>query len=143
MKYPYADRLCSLMGEELIARLARFCASPTDSAVAPELYRALCHVREKLHASFAESWTVERMAAEINLSPSYFHSLYKTAFGLSPKHDLVNIRLRHAKSLLVHSNLNLPEIAERSGFGSSFHFIRSFKSAFGITPKQYRISKKK
>ena len=142
MKYPYADRLCALMGEQLIAKLARFCAVPENTAMAPHLYRALCDVREKLHTTLSEDWTVERMAAELNLSPSYFHSLYKTAFGLSPKHDLVNIRLRHAKSLLAHSNLSLSEIAERSGFKSNFHFIRSFRSTFGIPPNQYRLSKK-
>lgn len=142
MKYPYADRLCSLMGEELIAKIARFCTLPQDPAVAPELYRALCDVREQLHTAFSESWTVERMAAAINLSPSYFHSSYRSAFGISPKHDLLSIRLQHAKSLLRHSNLNITDIATRVGFGSSFHFIRSFKSAFGVTPNQYRLSKK-
>lgn len=142
MKYPYADRLCSLMGEEMIAKIARFCTLPSDPVIAPELYRSLCDVREQLHISFSEDWTVERMASTINLSPSYFHTLYKTAFGISPKHDLVNIRLRHAKSLLRHSNLNMTEIASRIGFGSDFHFIRSFKKAFGVTPNQYRLSKK-
>ncbi len=143
LKYPYADRLCALMGEELIAKIARFSTLPSTSVADPELYRALCDVREKLHATFDEDWTVEKMASEINLSPSYFHTLYKSAFGIAPKHDLSAIRLRHSKSLLSHSNLNISEIAESSGFRSNFHFIRSFRTTFGITPNQYRISKKK
>ncbi len=140
LKYPYADRLCALKAEELIAKLARFCALPPTAQVAPTLYRALCEVRETLHTHFSEDWTVEKMAALLNLSPSYFHALYKAAFGIAPKHDLGRIRLRHAASLLKHSNLNMNEVSEKSGFRSPFHFIRSFKNAFGTTPNQYRIA---
>lgn len=143
MKSPFYDRLCSLLGEQLIAKLARVCSVPDTADVAPDLYGALCEVRKRLHTSFADVWTVEKMAGEVNLSASYFHTLYKKIFGISPKQDLVKIRLQHAKSLLRHSNLNIAEIAEQSGLGSSFHLIRSFKGAFGITPNQYRLSQKR
>ena len=142
MKYPFAERLCALMGEELIARIARFSIHTDHAAIPPQLYRLLCEVRQRLHTAFAEEWTVEAMASSINLSPSYFHSLYKAAFGTSPKQELVNIRLRRAKSLLRYSNLSIGDIALGVGFSSSFHFSRSFKGAFGITPNQYRSSKK-
>ena len=143
MGYPFSGRLCSLMGEQLIARLARFCTLQNHADLAPDVYRAMYEIRESLHTAFSEDWTVEKMALKTNLSPSYFHTLYKRMFGVTPKKDLNDIRLQHAKSLLMHSNLSITEIAERSGFGSDFHFIRAFKNAFGSSPNQYRLSQNK
>jgi len=142
MKYPFHERLCALLGEQLIARLARLCVPRENVTFSAETYKTLCDLRERLHASLSEDWTVEKMAVEANFSPSYFHSIYRSVFGISPKQDLLRLRLRHAKSLLAHSNLNMAEVAHQSGFRSDFHFIRSFRAAFNITPNQYRISKR-
>ena len=142
MKYPFHERLCALLGEQLVAKLARLCASPESISVSAETYKVLCNLRERLHASLSEDWSVEKMAAETNFSPSYFHSIYRSVFGISPKHDLLRLRLRHAKALLAHSNLTMTEGAQQSGFRSNFHFIRSFRTAFNITPNQYRIVKR-
>jgi AraC-like DNA-binding protein len=47
-------------------------------------------------------------------------------------------RLRTACSLLLTSDLPVPEIAARSGFGDANHFHRVFRRHHGITPHRYR-----
>lgn len=47
-------------------------------------------------------------------------------------------RLTTAARKLPVSNANISEIAYSVGYEDSNYFIREFKVAFGMTPKQYR-----
>jgi AraC-like DNA-binding protein len=48
-------------------------------------------------------------------------------------------RLRSAANLLRHSELGILEVALRSGFADLAHFHRVFRTAFGMTPRAYRL----
>jgi AraC-like DNA-binding protein len=49
------------------------------------------------------------------------------------------LRLRHARDMVVNrTDMHLKEIAETCGFGSLAAFGQSFKSAYGVTPSQFR-----
>ena len=47
-----------------------------------------------------------------------------------------SIRLKKAKELLLQKELNIAEVAYRTGFSSPSHFTRTFKKEFGIPPSQ-------
>ncbi len=59
----------------------------------------------------------------------------KTSF-----YDYVNqFRVNYAQQLLKNENqLNLEEVAERSGFNSKVSFNRNFKAILSVTPSEYR-----
>jgi AraC-like DNA-binding protein len=59
----------------------------------------------------------------------------------SPRRWILERRLERARRKLdspSFSNLTIREIALHSGFGDLAYFFRSFRTAFGISPSQYR-----
>ena len=75
------------------------------------------------------------------ISPSYLTRLFHDRVGTSPSKYLTDYRMNMARKLLVDSQLSVREIAERVGYPDPFHFSKSFKNLFGVSPAQYREGK--
>lgn len=136
----YGQELMEGYVREFLIRYAR--SLETENAVkgiSRSDRQKLSSVRQQVLSQPQKRWTVADMAALANLSPSYFHSIYKTLFGTAPIRDLIEAKMRYAKSLLrSYPELKIPEIAECLGYTDQYHFIRLFKSVVGLTPGQYR-----
>lgn len=87
-----------------------------------------------------KNFSPEELAAMLNVSPSYFQTLYKEFFGIPFKSDLIQMRLDYARDLICETNMTLEQIAQMSGYNNEIHFYRQFKAKIGMTPKEYRIS---
>ena len=124
--------------DELFIKLHRSCNND-DSFVAETTTQAVFRdLRSTVFSTLKEPWTVERMAKQVNLSPSRFHSMYKKIFGKSPVDDLIHARIQNAQNALLYSNSSISEIARELGYNNLSHFIRQFKAICGISPSQYR-----
>ena len=75
---------------------------------------------------------------EMGMSASHLSKLYKEAYGVSVPHEITSVRLRNAKLLLQNTDININDVAERSGFSNASVLIRTFKKWEGITPGRYR-----
>ena len=64
--------------------------------------------------------------------------MLKEKKGTTLRQYIISYRLKLAKSMLELTSKPTQEIAEECGFTDSSYFAKSFKSAFGITPKDYR-----
>ena len=62
---------------------------------------------------------------------------------MKPLQFIRSIRLKRAAQLLVGSQYNVVEIADKVGFNTIKYFNRYFKEEFGMTPTQYREANKK
>ncbi len=87
---------------------------------------------------FAEDLTVSQLAALAFLSPSHFSEIFTREVGQPPATYLRGLRLAHAQTLLRTTALSITEIAQQSGFGDSAQLSRAFRTALGITPRDYR-----
>jgi LacI family transcriptional regulator len=56
----------------------------------------------------------------------------------SPAQELRRCQLDRARQLLVETNLPMPDIAEKSGFGSQAYLSAVFRQHFKLTPIQFR-----
>ena len=82
--------------------------------------------------------TLEEIAAEMNLSVSYFQHLYKEFFGTSVHHDIILARVEQAGHLLKRTEYSISEIARICGYDNVEHFSRIFKKYKGKSPRNYR-----
>ena len=73
-----------------------------------------------------------------NMSRSPFFRKIKALTGMSPNDFIRMIRLKHAASLLLKSDLNISEICYDVGFVSPRYFRECFKKQFGHTPTDYK-----
>lgn len=91
--------------------------------------------------NYEQHITLADIAAAVNLSPGFFHNVFKSIKGVTPAEYLVCLRIEHAKDMLRRSALPLAEIAILCGFGSQGYFNYVFKKKTGLTPKGYRDKK--
>ena len=90
--------------------------------------------------NFNKNITMTDVANSVNMSYSYFSKLFKEETGLTFSKYLTKIRMEKAKSLLQNPINRINEIAGLVGYDNIYHFSRSFKSYYGISPNQYRKS---
>lgn len=82
--------------------------------------------------------TVEMLAHRVNLSPSRFHVIFKSALGKSPIDYLIDMRIKHSQRLLFTSHLSIKEVAAQSGYSDQLTFSKVFKARVGMPPTEYR-----
>ncbi|WP_128915023.1 helix-turn-helix transcriptional regulator [Granulicella sibirica] len=66
------------------------------------------------------------------------HEAFKTTFGVSAHHWVLDKRIEHAKVLMSHSMLPLPDVAYQTGFSSQSTLTRAFQRRVGESPGQWR-----
>jgi LacI family transcriptional regulator len=102
----------------------------------PVIEKAVRIIRERLH----EPPSVEELARASGVSRRYLERHFRSALGRSPLEELLRYRLSQVQLLLAETNLTISEIAHRCGFDEAKALHRSFRSAFGQTPNQYRAT---
>lgn len=86
--------------------------------------------------------TVEEMAAVVNLGVSRFHERFLTEVGLTPADYRTHLRIRRAQHLLRHTDQAITRISFDLGFSTSQYFATVFKKIVGMTPGNFRSSKR-
>lgn len=100
-------------------------------------------IRSKIYNMPYRKWSVGKLAGLASMSVSRFEHMYKEIFGISVINDVIQSRIDYSKGLLSTTDIPVMKIAEMSGYNSSPHFIRQFKSRVNMTPAEYRSSFKK
>ena len=95
-------------------------------------------IQEYLENNYKDNITLENTALSFHINQYYLSHLFKKITGFTFKEYLINLRLSHAKNLLVQSEKSVGDICYESGFNNINHFIRIFKIKNDITPLQFR-----
>ncbi len=88
---------------------------------------------------FDPSLTISKIAECSRVSEVYFRKLFSAEFGVPPLKYINDLRLKHAKTLLLCGDFSIGEVAERSGFASYQYFYECFKKHEGRSPSEYAI----
>nr|WP_306422253.1 AraC family transcriptional regulator [Algoriphagus sp. AGSA1] len=84
--------------------------------------------------------TVQFLANEVKLSPSYLSDLLRNLTGHNAQQYIQNHLIDKAKELLTTSNCSVSEIAYHLGFEYPQSFSKLFKKNTNQTPLQFRAS---
>lgn len=82
--------------------------------------------------------SVERIAEQLNYTPSYVSKIYRNLTGSYLKDYIKRVRIKHAKRLLETTGSTIHEISDMSGFANYNYFFHSFKKETGLTPTAYK-----
>lgn len=86
-------------------------------------------------------FSMNQAAAMVNVSPSYFSTLFRQETGTTFIEYLTELRLEKARELLMCTELRSSEIGYQVGYKDSHYFSYIFKKVCGCTPKEYRQRK--
>ena len=84
------------------------------------------------------SLSVDSIAGSLNLSTPHVSRLYKQHTLRTVLEDIILMRMRKARELLLVTDCPINEISEQVGFANSTYFYKAFKQSNGVTPNEYR-----
>ena len=107
------------------------CHSPSKN---PNVQRVGDLIKDNPH----QKLSLKEMARATNLSSSRLSHLFKTEMGTSPAKYMKSARMHEAANLLETTSLSIKEITFSIGLADESHFVRDFKTTYGLTPARYR-----
>lgn len=109
-----------------------------DCEIKSESNMRLESVLHYIHEHTAETISVAKLAALVQMHPNHFIRFFKAHTGYTPANYIKGVRMETAKRLLEESELNISEIAERVGMHEASYFSKMFKEYHSMSPKTYR-----
>lgn len=97
-------------------------------------FSLISRVIRRIESHYTENLSVDRLAAEANMSVSAFHHNFKAVTSTSPLQYLKSYRLHKARLLMLHDGTKASAAALQVGYESPSQFSREFKRYFGVTP---------
>ena len=92
----------------------------------------------RIQATLQADWTVARLAQELHMSTSNLHKTMLRHYGIKPADLVTRLRINHAISRLLNTDMTLADIAEETGYSTAFAFSSAFKRKVGRSPKFFR-----
>ena len=85
-----------------------------------------------------EPMSIESLAKRFHFSPYYFHRMFSVIVGKSLAAYIADRRLAGACIQLVNTDKLILDIGLDCGYNSAQAFSRAFRSAYGLSPGEYR-----
>jgi AraC family transcriptional regulator of adaptative response / methylphosphotriester-DNA alkyltransferase methyltransferase len=94
--------------------------------------------KEVIDGYYSRRKKLSEQMRDLGVSQSHVAAIFKRHYGMTPIQYLGQVRLEHAKQLLINSDEQVAFIAYDVGFDSLAAFYRNFKKHIGISPSAYR-----
>lgn len=109
--------------------------APITGGLAPwQVRRIDAHLAANLDAPVK----VSDLAALARLSVSHFSRAFAVSYGGGAREHIIQLRLEHARQLMIDTNEPLGQIAVACGFADQAHFSNRFRRAFETSPLAWR-----
>ncbi|MBO0850592.1 MAG: helix-turn-helix transcriptional regulator [Pseudonocardia sp.] len=130
----------SLLDEEvglvsLVADLVRRCPDVRIADHQPA-HRAVRRAREYLHENQGANVSLAELSSVSRLSPYRLTRLFTASVGVPPHSYQIQLRIEHAKRLLL-GGVPASKAGNDAGFFDLSHFTRHFKRYVGVPPGVY------
>lgn len=99
---------------------------------------AVERIRQVIEQKYGEDLSIEKIAEEVFLSPTYMCFFYKQETGETVVEYLTKVRMDKAKEMLRDPAIKFYEISSRVGYMNPSYFSKLFKKHTGVTPSAYR-----
>ncbi len=117
-----------------IIRTAHKFSDPTRVQTIQRFWGIFEYIDENLDKDIS----LEELAGNVYLNPTYFSNLFYKQMGIRPIEYLTRKRIEQAQLLLLSSDESVQRIAKAVGFKEPSYFSRVFKKRTGLSPLQYR-----
>jgi AraC-like DNA-binding protein len=91
-----------------------------------------------VHERFNTEFTLDDVARWCGSNRTQVNLRFRALTGQSLRQYVIGLRLRVASSLLRDTGLPIAEIMARVGYENGSNFTRTFRDAFGQTPREHR-----
>lgn len=120
-----------------LVRALRPVQKETVPTISTEQQRMKC-LLEYIHSHYMEKITLEDIARAASISKGECCRFFKKLFHTTPFEYLISYRIEKSKELLLSTEWNITQVAERVGFGSVSYYADVFRRKLNCTPSSYR-----
>lgn len=92
-----------------------------------------------LHTEIQKVHSLQSLSERVCVHPNYMSRAFKEKTGMSIGSYQMKVKLTNALQMLFTEKFNISDVSFNCGFFDDAHFIRSFKSRYGIPPHQFRL----
>ena len=103
----------------------------------------LGQVEEYIRKNYSENISLKSIGEQFYINNVYLGQIFKKKNGITFKEYLNRVRIEKATQLLADTDEKIYAIAEKVGFHNTDYFINKFVQEKGMTPRQYRMKRKK
>jgi YesN/AraC family two-component response regulator len=93
-----------------------------------------------IHENYSNKITLEDVAREVYLSPTYLCKIFKKEVGSNFNEYLNQLRIEKSKTLLSQRGSRIADVIGLVGFEDQSYFTKVFKKVAGVSPKHFRKS---
>ena len=131
----YSSEAASSLMKQLLIEILRYTYSPSPKGVSSKLSN---EVKKYIELNYTDNITNISIAKHFNYHPYYLNSVFVKHTGITLHNYITKTRLNNARKLLLCTDSSICEIAKKCGFSNQSYFSECFKSAFTISPTEYR-----
>lgn len=91
-----------------------------------------------VNGHFQDKVSLSELADQLYMAKSTLSRYFRQQTGIYFAEYLTQVRMRHAREELVHSDKNITRIAVDSGFSNPSVFTKSFREMYQCSPSEYR-----
>ena len=95
-------------------------------------------VVEYINRNFSQITSIGQIAEAFFVSKYHLCRVFKNAMKVTLIEYLTQVKIKNARQLLEFTDREVGDISEECGFNDPSYFTKTFKNAFGMTPKDYR-----
>jgi AraC family transcriptional regulator of adaptative response/methylated-DNA-[protein]-cysteine methyltransferase len=101
-------------------------------------YERIATAIDFIRNNFKEQPDLDKVAAEIHLSPFHFQKMFSEWAGVSPKKFLQYLTVQHAKEILRQNKATNADVAFETGLSGTGRLHDLFINIEGMTPGEYK-----
>ena len=99
-------------------------------------------IKLQIEQRHAEKVQIQQIAYDMGIHPYYLSHVFKDTYGISPKKYLMDLKFSKAAGMLISTDMPVAAISSSLGFEDQLSFSKAFKKHFGVSPTDFRKSRK-
>ena len=135
-KSHYSQQLCACYLKTLLLELA----NESDRTGRHHSQSEKCYrrCRSYIDEHFSQVILPCEVADACGINVRYMSRLFKRFDDRTPQEYIIQLKLNKAATLLLTLDLSVKDVSLYVGFEDQYHFSRSFKKLYGLSPQNYR-----
>ena len=105
----------------------------------PQIVSVLKYINEHYRSVV----TLDELSDKVGISKFYLCRRFHEVTGATVMEYLNNVRLTKVHNMLLNTKNSIDDIAFETGFSSAVNLSRAFKKLYGVSPSEFRRTKKK
>jgi transcriptional regulator GlxA family with amidase domain len=102
----------------------------------------LLSVVKRMEETLEEPVSCAELARDVKLSGRQLERLFRKYLSRTPTRYYLDLRLKHARLLLLQTDMSVLDVALAAGFVSASHFSKCYREQFDKTPREERAGER-